>query len=67
MTSQPSCRFDEGGVTMALDPMDLRFEIAKREIETLNRDLLAAWKRTDELQERLDAMKGDENDAKNDQ
>lgn len=51
---------------MALDPMDLRFEVAKREIETLNRDLLAAWKRIDELQIQLDAMKGDENDGKND-
>lgn len=50
---------------MALDPMALRFEIAKREIETLNRDLLAAWKRIDELQKQLDAMKGDVDDGQN--
>lgn len=48
------------------DEMETRLVLALREIRTLNRDLLHAWDEIDELKIQLDAMKGDENDGKND-
>lgn len=48
-----------------MDVMEVRLALALRELETLNKDLLAAWDTIDRLREEIARLGGD-NDGKND-